>query len=446
MPEGSFSILERYGENYTEKEYVTNPAIGREEQLKALTLILLTPEKSAILIGEPGVGKTAIIEGMAYLIQRDEVPDALKGYTIINIKTASLLGTMPNGESKVQVMLDELKTREKVILFVDEIHMLIGATDESSLDFANIFKEGLGRGSIKVVGATTTAEYERYILRDKAFTRRFQRIDVPEPTREETIDIIIGTLPKIEKSTGVRFKYSKYQQRLIIESIVDITSEYKRVFEVNSRYPDIALTLFKSAFSFTVFDNRKEVNIFDFEKAIENTHLVYPDVIKKELPLFKEKFKDIYNEENGIVKEGIDLSKNNFNTTETEEVKSETNTMDTSMVDMSLLQGIDMNFGNATQVVNNVEPVVDNQMNLDNNIVQNVQPEPIVNSQVTSQEPVNQSVNTNYIDPSFLNNRTQTFTPPKRVDNSSVDHQILGGTIDLDLNSSPEQDVNYWDE
>ncbi len=116
------------------------------------------------------------------------------------------------------------------------------------------------------------------------------------------------------------------------------------------------------------------------------------------------------------------------------------------MVDMSLLQGIDMNFGNATQVVNNVEPVVDNQMNLDNNIVQNVQPEPIVNSQVVSQEPVNQSVNTNYIDPSFLNNRTQTFTPPKRVDNSSVDHQILGGTIDLDLNSSPEQDVNYWDE
>ena len=299
------SILERYGENYTEKEYITNPAIGRDQQIKELLLILLTPEKSAILVGKPGIGKTAIVEGLAYAIQQKEVPDALLGYTIINIKTASLLGTMPNGESKVQVMIDELKEKEKIILFVDEIHMLIGATDESSLDFANIFKEGLGRGSIKVVGATTTEEYERYILRDKAFTRRFQKVEVPEPTRDETVRIMMGTLPKIEKNTGVRLKYSKYQQELIMGFIVDLTSEYKRVFEVGSRYPDIALTLMKSAFSFTVFDNRKEVNIFDFEKAILNTHLVYEDVVKKEMPIFKEKFKDMYDEEAGILKEGI---------------------------------------------------------------------------------------------------------------------------------------------
>ncbi|MBQ7104562.1 MAG: ATP-dependent Clp protease ATP-binding subunit [Bacilli bacterium] len=303
--EAKFSILERYGENYTEKEYITNPAIGRDQQIKELLLILLTPEKSAILVGKPGIGKTAIVEGLAYAIQNKQVPEALIGYTIINIKTASLLGTMPNGESKVQVMIDELKDKEKIILFVDEIHMLIGATDESSLDFANIFKEGLGRGSIKVVGATTTEEYERYILRDKAFTRRFQKVNVPEPTRDETVSIMMGTLPKLEKTTGVRLKYSKYQQELIMGFIVDLTSEYKRVFEVGSRYPDIALTLLKSAFSFTVFDNRKEVNIFDFEKAILNTHLVYEDVVKKEMPLFKEKFKDMYNEEAGIVKEGI---------------------------------------------------------------------------------------------------------------------------------------------
>jgi len=302
------SILERYGENYTEKEYITNPAIGRDQQIKELLLILLTPEKSAILVGKPGIGKTAIVEGLAYAIQKKEVPDALLGYSIINIKTASLLGTMPNGESKVQIMIDELKEKEKIILFVDEIHMLIGATDESALDFANIFKEGLGRGSIKVVGATTTEEYERYILRDKAFTRRFQKVEVPEPTRDETVKIMMGTLPKIEKNTGVRLKYSKYQQEQIMGFIVDLTSEYKRVFEVGSRYPDIALTLMKSAFSFTVFDNRKEVNIFDFEKAILNTHLVYEDVVKKEMPIFKEKFKDMYDEEAGILKEGIVVS------------------------------------------------------------------------------------------------------------------------------------------
>ena len=303
MDEARYSILERYGEDFTKKEYITNPAIGRDKQIKELILILLTPEKSAILIGKPGIGKTAIVEGLAYAIQQGNVPDALKGYTVINIKTASLLGTMPNGESKVQVMIDELKQKEKIILFIDEIHMLIGATDESSLDFANIFKEGLGRGSIKVIGATTTEEYERYILRDKAFTRRFQKVDVPEPTREETINIMMGTLPKIEKNTGAKLKYTTWIQEQIMAFIVDLTSEYKRVYEIGSRYPDIALTLLKQAFSHAIFDNRQEVNIFDVEDAVINSKNVYPDVIKKDMPKFYEMFKNIINEEKGLPKE-----------------------------------------------------------------------------------------------------------------------------------------------
>ncbi len=301
MNEQKFSILERYGENYTEKEYITNPAIGRDVQIKELLLILLTPEKSAILVGKPGIGKTAIVEGLAYAIQQGNVPDALKGYTVINIKTASLLGTMPNGESRVQVMIDELKEREKIILFIDEIHMLIGATDESALDFANIFKEGLGRGSIKVVGATTTEEYERYILRDKAFTRRFQKVEVPEPTREETINIMMGTLPKIEKTTGAKLKYTDWIKQQIMGFIVDLTSEYKRVYEIGSRYPDISLTLLKQAFSHAIFENRNEVNIFDIEHAVLNTKNVYPDVIKKDMPTFYKLFKDIIAEEKGEV-------------------------------------------------------------------------------------------------------------------------------------------------
>jgi len=299
MDEPRFSILERYGENYTEKEYITNPAIGRDAQIKELLLTLLTPEKSAILVGKPGIGKTAIVEGLAYAIQQNRVPDAIKGYNVINIKTASLLGTMPNGDSKVHIMIEELKQREKIILFIDEIHMLIGSTDESSLDFANIFKEGLGRGGIKVVGATTTEEYERYILRDKAFTRRFARIDVPEPTREETIQIMLGTLPKIEKTTGAKMKYTDWIKEQIMGFMVDLTSEYKRVYEIGSRYPDISLTLLKQAFSNAIFDNRKEVNIFDVESAILNFKSVYPDVIKKDMPTFYKMFDDIIEEEKG---------------------------------------------------------------------------------------------------------------------------------------------------
>lgn len=297
MEENKISILDRYGENYTEKEYITNPAIGRDQEIKELILTLLTPEKSAILTGKPGIGKTAIVEGLAYAIQKNNVPDALKNYSVINIKTASLLGTTPTGESKVQVMIDELKQKEKIILFIDEIHMLIGSTEESSLDFANIFKEGLGRGSIKVVGATTSDEYERYILRDKAFTRRFQRIDVLEPTREETIQIMLGTIPKIEKNTGATLKYSDWIQEQIMGFMVDLTSEYKRVYEIGSRYPDISLTLLKQAFSHAVFENKKEVDIFDIEYAILNFKSVYPDVIKKSMPTFYEMFKNIIEEE-----------------------------------------------------------------------------------------------------------------------------------------------------
>ena len=297
--EKNFSVLDRYGTDVTKDEYVTNPAIGRDKQIKELILILLTPEKSAILIGKPGIGKTAIVEGLAYRIQQNDVPDALKGYTIINIKTASLLGTMPSGESKVQKMIDELKTKEKVILFIDEVHMLIGATDSSSLDFANIFKEGLGRGSIKVIGATTTEEYERYILRDKAFTRRFQKVEVPEPSFDETVLIMMGTLPKFEKQTGVKMKYSPFIQKRIMTFIVDITSEYKRVYALGSRYPDVSLTLLKQAFSYAVYDSREFMDIFDIRKAIEDSKNIYPDVKKKELPRFDKEFEDIILEEKG---------------------------------------------------------------------------------------------------------------------------------------------------
>ena len=265
------SILKSYGENFTEKEYITNPAIGREEEIKQLALILLTPEKSAILIGKPGVGKTAIVEGFAYRIQIGNVPDALKTYQVIKVNTSALLGMDPDtGESKIQILLDELKNYHNLILFIDEIHTLMGTKGEA-LDFANMFKPGLDRGDIKVIGATTTEEYEQYILRDKAFVRRFQRVEVKEPTREETIAICMGTLPKIEKKTGATLMYDPYVKEKIMAFLTDLTSEYRRVYETGARYPDVTLAILQQAFSFALYNNRKDVNIFDVKKAILNT-------------------------------------------------------------------------------------------------------------------------------------------------------------------------------
>ncbi len=286
------SMLENYGENFQKNEYVTNPAIGRDKQIKELILILLTPDKSAVLIGKPGVGKTATVEGLAYRIQKNEVPDILKGYQVIKLNTAALLGVDPiTGESKVQTLIDELKDKTKLILFIDEIHTLMGTKGEA-LDFANMFKPALDRGDIKVIGATTTEEYERYILRDKAFVRRFQKVEIFEPTREENIQILIGTLPKIEYRTGAKMLYTPFIQKKIMEFITDITSEYKRIYEIGSRYPDVSLTIVQQAFSNALFDNRREVNVNDVKKAIMESKNIYPDVIRKAIPEFDNIFKD----------------------------------------------------------------------------------------------------------------------------------------------------------
>lgn len=283
------SILKTYGDNFNEKEFITNPAIGRENELKELMLILLTPDKSAILTGKPGVGKTSIVEGLAYLIQKKNVPNALLDYQIIKVNTSALLGIDPvTGESKIQNLIEELKEYTHLILFIDEVHTLMGKGE--SLDFANMFKPGLDRGDIKVIGATTTEEYERYILRDKAFVRRFQKVIVEEPTREQNIEICMGTLPKIEKRTGAKMLYSNFVKQTMMEFLTDITSEYKRVYEIGSRYPDVTLTIIQDAFSYAVFDNRKYVNVLDFRKAVENCKNIYPDVIKKSLPVFDTTF------------------------------------------------------------------------------------------------------------------------------------------------------------
>ena len=294
------SILEKIGENLTEVKYLVNPAIARDKELKELVMVLLTPEKSAVLVGKPGIGKTAIVEGLAYRIQLNDVPNALMGYQLYRINTPSLLGDY-DGENRVVSLVNELKTKEKIIIFIDEIHTLIGNNAEGALDLANMFKEGLSRGTIKLIGATTDYEYERYILRDKAFVRRFEKIEIEEPTQEMCVQILMRTVPKIEVQTGVKLSYSDFTKEKILTFIVDMTSEYKRVYEISSRYPDIALTILRQAFSQALYENRTTVGMKNIYDAISSTKAVYPDVIKKELV----KFKEIFAKE--LLEEGVNI-------------------------------------------------------------------------------------------------------------------------------------------
>ena len=300
-----FSVLKTYGENLKTKEYITDPAIGRDKEIKETLLILLTPEKSAMLVGKAGIGKTAIVEGIGYRMQKGEVPNALKDYDLIKINISSLLGNVDSSgvnENKLQILVDELKERENIILFIDEVHLLVSRnTSNLNVDFANMLKPGLDRGTIKMIGATTSEEYESYILKDRAFLRRFQKVDVEEPTIEDTVKILMGTYPKLEKKSGVTIPYSDYQKERIFKFLVELTDEYKRIYEIGNRYPDIALTLLGNAFSNAVFENKNVLSISNVYDAVKNCKSVYDDARKKAIINFKEEFKDIIDSEGVIL-------------------------------------------------------------------------------------------------------------------------------------------------
>ena len=299
---GFVSILDRYAQELTSRKYITDPSIGRDEEIKQVIMTLLTPEKSALLVGKAGVGKTSIVEGVAYRIQNNMVPVALRGYKIYKLNVTSLLGkTESNGqiESRVDLLVKELAARPKTILFLDETHVLVNKDGgEGGIDFANMFKAGLDRGEIKMIGATTDEEYEQYILKDRAFLRRFQKIDVVEADQETCVKILMGTYPKIEAKTGVKFEYTDFVIERIMRFIVDMTDEYKRVYEISSRYPDICLTIVSNAFTYALFDDETVCRIKHVYKAICNARNIYEDAKKKAIEKFKVDFSDLIREEN----------------------------------------------------------------------------------------------------------------------------------------------------
>lgn len=304
MNEENISIMKSYGEDLTAKEYVTNPAIARDTEINQMILALLTPDKSAILVGKPGIGKTALVEGLAYRIKNNQVPNAIQGWKIVKINIPALLGkTMVNGTevTKLQLLLNEIDNVDKTILFIDEIHLLVPKQDGSvDVDFANMLKPYLDRGRILIIGATTDEEYNAYILRDRAFVRRFIKIDILEAQGDDVVKIVLGTIPKFVKKMNVQMPYTEFQQERLYKWIVDHTTEYKRTFELQNRYPDICLTIVSSAFSYALFENSQYVYLKHFYLAMKNTNVIFSDAKVKAIEDFKTRFSD------WLIKEGID--------------------------------------------------------------------------------------------------------------------------------------------
>lgn len=246
--EAKYKSLERYSKNLNDlaKKGKIDPVIGRDEEIRRVLQILSRRTKNnPILLGEPGVGKTAIVEGMAQRIVNGDVPETLKSKTLVSLDMGLLVaGAKYKGEfeERLKAVIKEVTdSNGEIILFIDEIHTLIGAGGggEGAMDAANLLKPALARGELHAIGATTLKEYQKYIEKDKALERRFQAVMVDEPTVEDSISILRGIKDKYELHHGVRIK-----DDAVIAS-VELSSRY-----ISDRFlPDKAIDLMDEAAS-----------------------------------------------------------------------------------------------------------------------------------------------------------------------------------------------------
>ena len=267
--ESEDTALKKYCISLTKlaEECEFDPLIGRVDECNRVIQVLCRRKKNnPLLVGEPGVGKTAVIEGIAQLIVNKNVPDILRDSSLYALDMGSLLsGTKYRGdfEKRLKEILKELENEENAILFIDEIHTIVGAgaTSGGSMDLSNLLKPSLASGKLKCIGATTYGEFRNFFDKDRALSRRFAKIDIDEPTLEDSYKILLGLKGSYEEHHGVKYPNS------VLKSSVELAKKY-----INDRFlPDSAIDLIDEVgASFHLLKRkRKSVSIIDIENILE---------------------------------------------------------------------------------------------------------------------------------------------------------------------------------
>ena len=253
--------IEKYGTNLTQKarEGKIDPVIGRKKEIDKIIQVLSRRTKNnPVLIGEPGVGKSAVVEGLAQAIVNNQVPDLLKNKIVFSLDLASMVaGSKYRGdfEERLKNAINQIKTNGNVILFIDEIHQLVGAgsTSEGSMDAANILKPMLARGELQTIGATTLEEYRKYIEKDAALERRFTPVQVDEPSVEDTVEIL----------RGLRDKYEAHHKVVITDEAIIAAATLSDRYITDRYLPDKAIDLIDEAAS------RARLNSYNTPAAVK---------------------------------------------------------------------------------------------------------------------------------------------------------------------------------
>src|SRR6187549_2630055 len=281
----SSMVLDQFGRNLTQaaRENKLDPVIGRETEIeRVMTVLSRRTKNNPVLIGEPGVGKTAVVEGLSQAIVRGDVPETLRDKQLYSLDLGSLVaGSRYRGdfEERLKKVLKEIKTRGDIILFIDEIHTLVGAgAAEGAIDAASILKPMLARGELQTIGATTLDEYRKYIEKDAALERRFQPVQVGEPTVEHTIEILKGLRERYEIHHGVKFKDSalvaaavladRYiSDRFLPDKAIDLIDEAGSRMRIRRMTAPPDLREFDDKIADARREKESAIDAQDFEKA-----------------------------------------------------------------------------------------------------------------------------------------------------------------------------------